>query len=85
MLFPIPGLPDDALCFAGGLTSIPMRRLVLVAVVGRAPGFLLVNILGDLLASGDLFAAGLLAAVLVAQSLLGYRNRNRILRRFRRR
>ncbi len=39
VLFLIPGLPDDMLCFAGGLTGIPLWQLVGIAVVGRAPAF----------------------------------------------
>lgn len=78
VLFLIPGLPDDVICFAGGLTSIPLRRLVLVAVVGRAPGFFLVNVFGDLLATGDVYAATLLLLVFVGLSLVGYLYRDRI-------
>lgn len=78
VLFLIPGLPDDVICFAGGLTSIPLRRLVLVAVVGRAPAFFLVNVFGDLLATGDVYVATLLLVLLVGLSLFGLIYRDRI-------
>lgn len=77
--FLLPGLPDDLLCFAGGLSRIPLRWLVLVAVVGRAPGFFLVNVVGDLAFTGNVAGALLLAAVLVALSAVGYLERERIL------
>ena len=78
VLFLVPGLPDDALCFVGGLTTIPLRRLVVVAVVGRAPAFFLANVFGDLLANGDLRAAGALFVAVGVLSLLGYLYRDRI-------
>lgn len=38
LFFVIPGLPDDLLCFAGGLTRLPLRLLLLLSAVGRLPG-----------------------------------------------
>jgi uncharacterized membrane protein YdjX (TVP38/TMEM64 family) len=38
LIFLVPFLPDDALCFLAGLTSITLPRLVLLAAVGRFPG-----------------------------------------------
>lgn len=80
VLFLIPGLPDDALCFVGGLTPIPLRKLVVVAIVGRAPAFFLANVFGGLLATGDTEAAVVLFAVVAGLSALGYLNREWITR-----
>jgi uncharacterized membrane protein YdjX (TVP38/TMEM64 family) len=76
--FLVPGLPDDLLCLVGGLTTVPLWRLVVVAAVGRAPGFLLANALGDLLGTGRLGAALALGVVLAAASLAGYLLRDRL-------
>jgi uncharacterized membrane protein YdjX (TVP38/TMEM64 family) len=81
VLFLIPGLPDDAICFVGGLTPIPLRRLVVVAVVGRAPAFFLANVFGDLLATGETEVAVGLLVLIAGLSALGYANRDRITRR----
>jgi uncharacterized membrane protein YdjX (TVP38/TMEM64 family) len=78
VLFLVPGVPDDALCFVGGLTPIPLWKLVVIAVVGRAPAFFLVNVFGDLLATGDVGAAVALLALVAALSVAGYLNRRRI-------
>lgn len=78
ILFLIPGLPDDALCFVGGLTPIPLWKLVLIAAVGRAPAFFLVNVFGHLVATDDPRGAVVLLAVIVGLSVLGYLNRDRI-------
>jgi len=80
--FLVPGLPDDVICFAGGLTDIPLWQLIVLAVVGRAPAFFLVNVVGNLLGPDNVPAAVGLAVILVVVSVLGYRNRNRLVRFF---
>ncbi|UWG46782.1 Membrane protein DegA family [Halanaeroarchaeum sp. HSR-CO] len=82
VLFLIPGLPDDALCFVGGLTQIPLWKLVVIATVGRAPAFFLVNVFGDMVAQGNGHSAVALLAVIVGLSVAGYLGRDRIIRFF---
>jgi len=81
LAFLVPGLPDDVLCFVGGITTIPLQRLVLLAVVGRTPAFFLVNVLGASLGAGEVGLAGALGLALVGASGLGYLYRDRILPR----
>ncbi len=81
LIFLIPGLPDDALCFAAGLTDIPVRRIVVVAAIGRLPGFLLVNYAGSAAANNNGFQAVLAVTVLLAVSVLGYLYREPLLSR----
>lgn len=40
LVFLIPGLPDDVLCFAAGLTPLPLRLLILLSATARIPGVL---------------------------------------------
>lgn len=40
LFFLIPGLPDDVLCFVAGMTTLPLRALVLISAVARIPGLL---------------------------------------------
>ena len=47
LIFLLPTIPDDAICFIAGLTKIRIRTLVLIAVIGRFPGFLVLNLLGN--------------------------------------
>jgi uncharacterized membrane protein YdjX (TVP38/TMEM64 family) len=84
LVFLIPGLPDDAVCFLAGLTRIPIHRLVLVAVVGRAPGFLLVAVAGADLAAGRATAALWLLGAVSLVSLISYLSRDRIVAGLRR-
>jgi uncharacterized membrane protein YdjX (TVP38/TMEM64 family) len=82
--FLVPGLPDDVLCFVGGLTEVPIRRLVAVAALGRLPSFLLVSVIGGELAGGRVAVAVVLAAALVAVAGLSYLLRDRLLGRLER-
>ncbi|WP_394346467.1 TVP38/TMEM64 family protein [Haloarcula amylovorans] len=76
----MPGLPDGALCFVGGLTPIPLWKLVPIATIGRAPAFFLVNVFGHLVANGDVYEAMVLLALIVGFSIIGYLNRDQITR-----
>jgi uncharacterized membrane protein YdjX (TVP38/TMEM64 family) len=82
LLFLFPGLPDDVLCFAGGLTEIPLRQLIFLAVIGRTPAFFLANVVGDFLGTGRVTAAIALSVILSILAVLGYLNRDRIVRLF---
>jgi len=79
VFFLVPGLPDDVICFFGGLTRLPLWQLVALAIVGRAPGFFLVNVVGDLVGTGRFEAAALLALVITAVSAFAFYYRERLL------
>lgn len=79
VLFLIPGMPDDTLCFIGGLTEIPLRKLVTIAIIGRTPAFFVTNLLGSLLATAEIRGAFVLAALLIGVSAFGYLNRSYLL------
>ncbi|MFW5965698.1 MAG: TVP38/TMEM64 family protein [Halodesulfurarchaeum sp.] len=51
LVFVLPGLPDDALCFVCGLTPIPLRWLVVLSALGRLPGYALMSFAGSRLAT----------------------------------
>ena len=79
VVFLVPGLPDDAICFVAGLTDIPLRRIVGIAAVGRLPGFLLVNLAGSAAANGDPVLTAVFVAVLLSASVLGYHYHDQLL------
>ncbi|GAB7093316.1 TVP38/TMEM64 family protein [Halolamina litorea] len=79
VLFLIPGFPDDVLCFVGGLTDIDIRKLIAITVVGRAPGYILVNVSGASLANGDRRLTIVLLFLLTGVSAWAYVRRDRIM------
>ncbi len=46
LIFLLPGFPDDFICFLAGLSAIPIRTLVIVSILGRAPGYMISGFLG---------------------------------------
>lgn len=80
LVFLLPGLPDDAICFAAGVTRLDVRKVLAVSVAGRLPGYVVVNFAGESLAHRDFATALVVLAALVAASLLGYRYRERVAR-----
>ncbi|WP_347721567.1 TVP38/TMEM64 family protein [Candidatus Nanohalococcus occultus] len=72
LIFLIPGLPDDAVCFVSGLTKIPLRQLVVLALIARTPAFLLASMAGSSLAASEMMKFGVFSLVLVLSSVIGY-------------
>jgi uncharacterized membrane protein YdjX (TVP38/TMEM64 family) len=79
VMFLLPVFPDDALCFLAGLTEIPVSRLLVLVVVGRAPTFVLVAYLGGSVAESNLLLAGLLTVTMALLVVVGYRRREALL------
>lgn len=79
--FLVPGLPDDVLCFVGGLTRVRLWKLVAVSLVGRIPSYLLVSVIGVKLASENVGTALALTVALGVLAAVSYRYRDRILDR----
>lgn len=52
MIFLLPALPDDAVCFLAGLTRLKLLPLSLVCLLGRAPGMAVLSLVGAGLTEG---------------------------------
>lgn len=81
IVFLIPGLPDDAICFVGGLTQLRIRDMVIISMVGRFPGYLVMNAAGAQFAAARVYESVLLIGILAALTVLGYIWRDTVLRR----
>jgi len=46
LIFLIPGLPNDIICYIAGLTEIPIKRLMLLVLLGRLPSLVMTNFIG---------------------------------------
>jgi uncharacterized membrane protein YdjX (TVP38/TMEM64 family) len=47
LIFLVPIFPDDLISYIAGLTRIPLYRLILVALFGRLPGYVLFALAGS--------------------------------------
>lgn len=79
LIFLLPFLPDDAICFLAGLTPIPILELVLIAMIGRFPSVFLANLLGSRVHTFALWQWILLGVIfaLMAGFVLRYRGKIR--------
>ncbi|WP_302081461.1 TVP38/TMEM64 family protein [Salinibaculum rarum] len=78
LIFLVPGLPDDVICFLAGLTDMDIPKMVAISVVGRLPGYLAVNAAGAGLASRRTLEAVTLLVALAVLSAVAYRYRERL-------
>lgn len=46
LIFIIPGLPDDIVCYIAGLTDIPIKKLLVIFALGRLPAVVSNNYIG---------------------------------------
>jgi uncharacterized membrane protein YdjX (TVP38/TMEM64 family) len=78
VIFLVPIFPDDLICYIAGLTRIPLHRLILVALVGRIPGYAIFSLTGGSAARSDLTLAIVLAATVAVLAALALWQRHRI-------
>ena len=83
IVYLIPGLPKDMVCYLFGLSPMPFWVFTLISTLGRIPGTWVLSAQGAHTASGDYLGVVLLTAVVVAVALPLYYYRNRIMRWFR--
>lgn len=76
LIFLVPIFPDDIISYIAGLTRVPIHRLVLVALFGRLPGYVLYAVAGERAAAADMTAVIVIAvATLVLFALLFWQRR----------
>lgn len=70
MIFLLPALPDDAVCFLAGLTKLKILPLSLVCLLGRAPGMAVLSLTGAGFAGGFSLSVKILFAVMMVLSVI---------------
>lgn len=61
LIFLLPGFPDDIICYIAGLTSIPIRNLMFILILGRIPLIIFTNFFGMGIGHADLRVIAVLA------------------------
>ena len=70
MIFLLPALPDDAVCFLAGLTKLKLLPLSIVCLLGRAPGMAVLSLTGAGFADGFTLSVQILFAVMMILSVI---------------
>lgn len=78
LIYLLPALPDDAICYIAGLTKIRIRHLMIISAIGRFPGFLVLNLVGDGIASYNPKFSILLFNILMVVSIFVFLYRTSI-------
>jgi uncharacterized membrane protein YdjX (TVP38/TMEM64 family) len=79
IVYLIPGLPKDIVCYLFGISPMPLWVFALVSGLGRIPGTWVLSAQGAHTAAGDYLHAILVSAVAVAAALPLYYYRHRIM------
>ena len=78
ILYLIPGLPKDIVCYLFGISPMPLWVFALVSGLGRMPGTWILSAQGAHTAAGQYIHAVLITAIAVAVALPLYYYRHRI-------
>ena len=80
LVYLIPGLPDDVLCFVGGLTELDIRDMLVVSILGRLPSYVVVNLAGANLAESQFLETTILLGIVVGIAFVVYLRRDAVIR-----
>ena len=83
IIYLIPGLPKDIICYLFGLSPMPFWVFATISTLGRIPGTWVLSAQGAHTAAGDYVQVILLTALVVAVALPLYYYRNRLVEWFR--
>ena len=78
MIFLIPGLPKDIVCYLFGISPMPILVFAVVSGLGRIPGTWVLSAQGAHTATGNYVYVIVITAIVVAVALPLYYYRNRI-------
>jgi uncharacterized membrane protein YdjX (TVP38/TMEM64 family) len=85
IIYLIPGLPKDLICYLFGLSPMPLWVFALVSGLGRVPGTWILSAQGAHVETGNYLELALISAVFAAVALPLYYYRHRIVTWLRRR
>ena len=78
LLFVIPGIPKDVLCYVAGLSPLRFGPFLLISSLGRLPGIIGSAAMGDAAASRRWLLAGIIFAIAVVFFFVGLIFRERV-------
>jgi uncharacterized membrane protein YdjX (TVP38/TMEM64 family) len=78
IIYLIPGLPKDIVCYLFGLSPMPFWVFAVVSTLGRIPGTLVLSAQGSKTATGHYIEVALLTAAVAALAVPAYYYRHRI-------
>lgn len=78
LIFLLPAFPDDIIGYIAGLTCIPIRKLILISLAGRLPGYLVLSFSGSGAANNNIEVVAIIFGITMAISAIAYWQRSRL-------
>lgn len=78
IIFLLPAFPDDIICYLAGLTTIKIRTLVIISVIGRIPGYLVLSLTGAGVADANLGLVGIVLTLMLVLCAVAFWQRARL-------
>jgi len=78
LIFLFPGFPDDIVCYIAGLTEIPIKKLMLLVIIGRFPSIVANNYIGSGLGDGNYMLVGAIVAIAAVLLMIAYWQQERL-------
>lgn len=78
-IFLIPGLPDDMVCYLAGLTDLPIRKLMVLVLVGRLPAVVVTNMFGAGLGENNMVPVVTAVIIAIVAVVVVYYKRDAIM------
>lgn len=78
ILFLIPGIPKDILCYVAGASEIRFLPFLIISMVARLPGLIGSIAMGALVDSGQYLFAGIILALACIIAVIGFVFRDRL-------
>ncbi len=80
LVFIIPGLPDDIVCYIAGLTDVPLKKLIIIFLIGRLPAVVSNNYIGmGFSGEGNIIIVVIISVLSILVFLVLYFQQERIL------
>ncbi len=78
LIWLLPALPDDAVCYISGLTNIRIRTLMIIIFFGRLPGFIVLNMLGNGVAIMNATLSFIIFVIIMILSFIIFKTRHKL-------
>jgi uncharacterized membrane protein YdjX (TVP38/TMEM64 family) len=79
LIFLLPGLPDDMVGYMAGLTDVPVKKLLVIILLGKLPVWIITNYLGMGIGESDLIPVAVVSAVTVIILAVAFWQKDRII------
>ena len=78
ILYLIPGIPKDILCYVAGASEIKFLPFLIISMVGRLPGLIGSIVMGSLVDKGNYTLAAVILGIACVAAVFGFIYRNKL-------